>query len=81
MSQYMNELTDGILKIRDSSLAGVADWIECCPVHQRVTSLIPSQGTCLGFGPGPQLEVCRGTWSMYLSHIDVSLYFSLSSSL
>ena len=38
LSQYMNELTDGILKIRDSSLAGVADWIECCPVNQRVTS-------------------------------------------
>ena len=30
------------------SLAGVAQWIEHWPVNQRVTDLIPSQGTCLG---------------------------------
>ena len=36
------------------ALAGVAQWIECWPVNQRVASLIPSQGTCLGCGPGPQ---------------------------
>ena len=36
------------------ALAGVAQWIECQPVNQRVTSSIPSQGTCLGCGPGPQ---------------------------
>ena len=35
------------------ALAGVAQWIECWPVNQRVTSLIPSQGTCLGSGPEP----------------------------
>ena len=35
-------------------LAGVAQWIECWPENQRVTSLIPSQGTCLGCGPGLQ---------------------------
>ena len=33
---------------------GVAQWIECWPVHQRVTGSIPSQGTCLGCGPGSQ---------------------------
>ena len=34
--------------------AGVSQWIERRPVNQRVTVLIPSQGTCLGCGPGPQ---------------------------
>ena len=37
------------------ALAGVAQWIECWPVSQRVTSSIPSQGTCLGCGPGSRL--------------------------
>ena len=35
-------------------LAGVAQWIECQPVNQRVASWIPSQGTRLGCEPGPQ---------------------------
>ena len=36
------------------TLAGVAQWIEHQSVNQRVSRLIPSQGTCLGCGPGPQ---------------------------
>ena len=36
------------------ALAGVVQWIELRPVNQRVTGSIPSQGTCLAFGPGPQ---------------------------
>ena len=36
------------------ALAGVAQWIECRPMNQGVSSSIPSQGTCLGCGPGPQ---------------------------
>ena len=36
------------------ALAGVAQWIECGPANQRVTGSIPSQGTRLGCGPGPQ---------------------------
>ena len=32
-------------------LAGVAQWIERQPENQRVTNLILSQGTCLGFRP------------------------------
>ena len=36
------------------ALAGVGQWIECWPVNQRLTGLIPSQGTPLGCGPGPQ---------------------------
>ena len=35
------------------ALAGVAQWVECWPVNQRVSVLIPCQGTCLGCGPGP----------------------------
>ena len=38
------------------ALAGVAQWIDCWTANQRVSSSIPSQGTCLGCGPGP----CRG---------------------
>ena len=37
------------------ALAAVAQWIECWPMNQKVVGLIPSQGTCLGCGPGPQL--------------------------
>ena len=37
------------------ALAGVAQWIECEPVNQRVTGSIPSQDTCLGCRPGPHL--------------------------
>ena len=36
------------------ALAGVAQWIECWPVNQRVIGLIPSQGTYLGCGPNAQ---------------------------
>ena len=43
------------------------------PVNQKVASLIPSHGTCLGCGPGPQLSRERGNQSMYLLQINVSL--------
>ena len=35
-------------QVKKMSLAGVAQWIECWPVNQRVSGSIPSQGTCLG---------------------------------
>ena len=38
------------------ALAGVAQWIECWPANWKVTGWTPSQGTCLGCKPGPQLE-------------------------
>ena len=56
------------LKIQISALAGVAQWIEHQTAKQKVTSSIPSQGTCLGCRPGPQYEVLEGQ-----PHIDVSL--------
>ena len=34
------------------ALAGMAQWTECWPVNQRVAGSIPSQGACLGCGPG-----------------------------
>ena len=37
------------------ALAGVAQWIECQPVNQRVTSSSHSHGTCLGLGAGSPL--------------------------
>ena len=44
-----------LLEVYNSlALAGVAQWIECWPVNQRVASSIPSQGICLDCGPGPQ---------------------------
>ena len=38
-----------------TALAGVAQWIESWPVNQKVTGLIPSQGTYLDYVFGPQL--------------------------
>ena len=38
----------------EGALAGVAQWIELGPVNQWVASSIPSQGTCLDYGPDPQ---------------------------
>ena len=51
-----------------TALAGVVQWIECRPVKQRVDCSNLSQGTCLGYGPGPQ----KGAHKRQ-PHIDVSL--------
>ena len=40
--------------IERTAQAGAAHWTEHRPANQRVTSSIPSQGTCLGCRPGPQ---------------------------
>ena len=53
------ESEDEIGSVRNiRALAGVAQWIECWPLSQKVTGSIPSQGTCLGCRPCPQLGVC-----------------------
>ena len=64
------------LKYQCLALAGVAQWIECQPVNQGVACSIPSQGTCLGCGPGPW-------WGVHerQPHTDVSLSFSFPSPL
>ena len=46
------------------ALAGVAQWIECWPVNQRVASLIPSQGTCLDCGQLPSRGHARSNHTL-----------------
>ena len=41
------------------ALAVVAQWVERQHANQKVSSSIPSQGTCLGCQPGPQLGMCK----------------------
>ena len=55
-------------KKKPSAMAGMVPWTECRPENQRVAGSIPSQGTCLGFWPGPQYRACERQ-----PHIDVSL--------
>ena len=65
----INKLSSSFIsKSSSSTLAGVAQWIEHWPANQRVTSWIPSQGTCLGCGLGPQWGVLEKQ-----PHIDISL--------
>ena len=59
-----------------TALAGVAQWIECWPVKQRVTGSFTNQGTSLGCRPGPQQGALERQ-----PHIDASLPLSLSPSL
>ena len=69
-SLYQGKLSKG----QNWALAVVVQWIECQPANQGVTGSIPSQDTCLGCKPDPQLWVCETQ-----PHIDVSLpLFSLS---
>ena len=70
-----------LIKIKLSALAGVAQWIECWPVNQRVAGSIPRRGTCLSFRSGPQCEPVRSNQWMYILHINVSLPPSLPLSL
>ena len=60
------------------ALVGAAQWTECRPANQRVTGLIPSQGTCLGCGPGPQWGRARGNHTVMFLSLSFSL-FSLFS--
>ena len=53
----------------------MAQWTEQQPAKQRVAGLIPSQVTCLGFRPGPQLGARK-----IQPHIDVSLLLFLPPS-
>ena len=55
MQRPRGERADGQGGYENSSaLAGVTQWIQHRPANQRVDSSIPSQGTCLGCGPGSQ---------------------------
>ena len=52
--QFKSEIRTAI-----AALAGVAQWIKCQPVDQKVADLIPGPSTCLGCGPGPWLGACE----------------------
>ena len=54
MAEEIKKKITYCLKRLSPPLAGVTQWIECQPASQRITSLIPHQGTCLGCRPGPQ---------------------------
>ena len=54
-------------------LAGVAQWTEHQPGNQRVTSSIPSQGTCLGCRPCPQQGCMRGNHTLKVLSLSPSL--------
>ena len=62
-------------------LAGVAQWIECQPANQRVTSSIPSQGTCLGCRAGSQWGLVRGNHTLMFLSLSPSLPLSLKINL
>ena len=68
----------------DSALAGVAQWIECCPANWKVASSIPGYGTRLDWAQAklPSLGVGETT-NQYFSQTWMFLYlsFSLSSPL
>ena len=49
-----NPVTQVSLKWKASPGWCAAQWTERWPANQRVTISIPSRGTCLGCGPGPQ---------------------------
>ena len=63
------EMSSFIFRKCPPALAGVAQWTEHRPANQRVIGSIPSQGTCLGYRPGPQLGAHERQ-----PHIDVSLF-------
>ena len=58
------------------ALAGVAQWIECQPMNQKVAGSIPSQGTCLDCGPGLQLRAYKRQPDVSLPHQCFSPSFS-----
>ena len=50
---YPSALSSYTTYSEKTALAGMGQWIEHWPVNHRVAGSIPSQGTCLGCGPGP----------------------------
>ena len=74
--------TDSLNIIENIALAGVPQLIENWPADRKFAGSIPSQSTCLGCGPGPQLRPERSNQSLFLSHImSLSLSFSFLSPL
>ena len=74
----LNSTTRGDVTLYKNSIykawpwLGWLSWLHCCPINWKVTGSIPSQGTCLGCG------FTLVNWSMFFSHIYVSLHLSVS---
>ena len=61
-----------------AALTGVAQWVGCRTVNQKVTGLIPSQGACLGcMGQVPSWGVKEATDRCFSPSLSPSLLFSL----
>lgn len=39
-------------------------WLECGPMHWKVSGLVPGQGTHTGFSFNPWSFACKGNWYM-----------------
>ena len=66
-------------KERVPALTAVAQLVGHCPENRKVTSLIPSQGTCLGCGFGPQLGRVQEATNQCFSLTVMFLYLSFPS--
>ena len=61
------------------ALAGGFTWLEGLPLHQRVASSIPRQGTYRGCGFSPELgHIREATGQCFCVTSDVPLSFSLN---
>ena len=55
LSEDLNSIKKFQSEMKDTALAGVAQWIEPGPANQKVTNSIPSLGHMPGLcRPGPQ---------------------------
>ena len=66
--EFLFAFTVNVFKFLYMALAGVVQWIEGWPMNQRVCGSIPSQGTCLGFGQGPQLRALAVSYTHLRAH-------------
>ena len=60
------------------ALTGVAHWVGRCPTNWKVTSSIPSQETCLGWGSGPQFRGAQEATNQFFSYAMMFLYLTFS---
>ena len=59
-------------------LVNVAQWVGCCLTNQKVASLIPGWGTCLGCRFGPPVEHVKETAGQCFSLTLMFLFPSFS---
>ena len=64
---WLGLMVKELFKKKIRTLAGVAQWIECQPVNQKVAGSVPSQGTERLWGQSPVGDVRGNHTSMFLS--------------